>query len=44
MSDVEWELLCDGCGQCCLYKLMDEDIDEIYFINVVCCQFNIKIC
>ena len=36
LSREEWEALCDGCGQCCLYKLEEEDSGDLYLTNVVC--------
>ena len=42
MSKAEWESLCDGCGQCCLHKLQDDETDEIFFTNVACRQMDLK--
>ncbi len=44
MTEAEWELLCDGCGKCCLVKLEDEDTGEIYHTNVVCKLLDLEAC
>lgn len=42
MTDSEWEQLCDGCGLCCLNKIIDKETDEICTTNVACDQLDKK--
>lgn len=36
MDAREWEALCDGCGQCCVFKVEDDETGEIFLSNVAC--------
>src|ERR1044071_10514708 len=44
MSPEEWDLLCDGCGRCCLIKLEDEDTDEVYTTRLACSLLDVGSC
>jgi uncharacterized cysteine cluster protein YcgN (CxxCxxCC family) len=44
MTTSEWESLCDGCGQCCLIKLEDEDTGDIAVTRLSCKLLEIGSC
>ena len=44
MTRPEWELLCDGCGKCCLQKLQDEKTGVVSYTNVCCHLFSPATC
>lgn len=44
MTKAEWESLCDGCGKCCLSKLIDDDTDAIIYTSVACRLFDADTC
>ncbi|MFC0269690.1 YcgN family cysteine cluster protein [Kushneria aurantia] len=36
LDEHEWEALCDGCGQCCLVRLEDEESGDIATLSLAC--------
>ncbi|MCL1068815.1 YcgN family cysteine cluster protein [Shewanella olleyana] len=36
LTTVQWEALCDGCGKCCLNKLIDDETEELYYTDAAC--------
>ena len=40
----EWEALCDGCGKCCLFKLIAPEEDKVRFTNVTCRYMDLNTC
>jgi len=44
MTSAQWELLCDGCGYCCLHTLEEEGSGEIVRTRVSCYLLDIDSC
>ncbi len=44
MSPAEWEQLCDGCGQCCLLKVEDEDTGDVFLTRLACHLLDVGSC
>lgn len=44
LTPTQWESLCDGCGKCCLVKLVDDETDELQYTRVACELLDIGSC
>ena len=44
LNRAEWEALCDGCGQCCMHKVEDEDTGEIFATDIACRLLDLSTC
>jgi len=44
MSRSEWESLCDGCGQCCLFKFEDDETGDVIPTCIACRFLDLETC
>lgn len=44
MTRSQWERLCDGCGQCCMLKIEEEDTGKIFITRLACKLLDIGSC
>jgi len=44
MTNTEWEMLCDGCGKCCIHKIKDDKTGKIFLTNVACKLLDLSNC
>ena len=44
MTREEWESLCDGCGRCCLNKLVEEGTNKLFYTDVGCRLLDTQAC
>jgi uncharacterized protein len=44
MSPAEWEALCDGCGQCCLLKVEEEETGMVFITEIACRLLDTRSC
>ena len=44
MNNVEWDLLCDNCGKCCLEKIEDPQTGKIEVMPIACRFLNMNDC
>ncbi len=44
LNRAEWEALCDGCGRCCLKKLINSKDESVHYTRVVCRYLDTERC